>query len=62
MEIKYKDGNGDYTITVHRDKTATVKHYDKGVKLLKKDCVSLESAKLVLSRYCDGMPSEIKIK
>lgn len=60
MEMKFKDVNGEYTITVHRDKTATLKHYYKGVKLLKKDYVSLESAKNALSRYCDGMPSVVQ--
>lgn len=59
MKIYYKDECGTYSITVHRDKTATVKHSGKGKKLFNKDYLNLESAKRALSRYCGGMPSVV---
>ena len=60
MKVCYKDECGTYSITVHNDKTATVRHNYNGKILFRKDYVSYESAKRALSRYCGGMPEPIK--
>lgn len=61
-KIIYKDYCGSYSITEHRDGTATLKcrnnvnhHLD-----VNKKYNSVDGAKRALSRYCDGMPSEQK--
>lgn len=61
MKILYKDECGTYSITVHTDKTATVRHNYKGAILFKKEYVGLDGAKRALSRYCGGMPKQISI-
>ena len=59
MKITYKDECGTYSITVHADKTATLRHYDKGNMLFKKDYVSLPCAKKALNSYCGRMPKQV---
>lgn len=56
MKVTYKDENGTYSITVHKDKTATMKHMYNGVLYAKKSYTSYENAQRALYRYCGGMP------
>lgn len=62
MKTYYKDGCGSYSITEHRDGTATLccrnnvnYHLDH-----KKDYNTVRGAQIALARYCGGMPEVVK--
>lgn len=57
MKQFYKDYCGCYSISEHRDGTATLLCRDSyGRKTFQKDYKSLQGAKIGLSRFCGGMP------
>ena len=59
MKTVYKDWYGTYSITTHRDGTATLRCRNKWGQLnLKKDYKSEQGAKIALGRYCCGMPKK----
>ncbi len=53
----FRDFVGRYTITTHRNGTATVRHI--GYKF-KKTYKTYNGARIALAKYCDGMPEEVK--
>lgn len=55
----YRDGLGTYSITEHKDGSATLRMSNNGNRL-KKDYKTVASAKRALSRFCGGMPIWIK--
>lgn len=62
MKIFYKDFYGTYSITQRRDGTATLRCRNASNCNLDvcKKYKTIQGAKRALSRYCDGMPFEIK--
>lgn len=61
MKTVYKDSCGSYSITTHKDGTATLRcrngsNYNLDVNKVYK---SEQGAKRALSRYCDGMPPRV---
>lgn len=62
MKIIYKDYCGSYSITEHRNGTATLRCRNNANNHLdvNKVYVSVRGAKVALSRYCGGMPLEVK--
>lgn len=62
MKLIYKDCCGSYSITPHKDGTATLRcrNNANGHLDVNKDYQSVDGAKRALSRYCDGMPQQIK--
>lgn len=62
MKIIYKDFYGTYSITQRRDGTATLRcrNATNGNLDVFKKYKTVQGAKRALSRYCDGMPYEIK--
>ena len=61
MTTVYKDGCGSYSITEHKDGTATLRcrnnaNYNLDVN---KKFATVRGAKAALSRYCDGMPEKV---
>ena len=54
----FRDFVGKYTITTHRNGTATVRHI--GYKF-KKTYKTEHGARVALAKYCDGMPEEVKV-
>lgn len=63
-KIIYKDYCGSYSITEHRDGTATLRCRNCANHNLdvNKTYTTVDGAKRALSRYCDGMPSRLNIK
>lgn len=65
MKTYYKDCCGSYSITEHRDRTATLlcwatPFYGGKVLGLKKTYKSLQGARIALGRYCGGMPDKVR--
>lgn len=61
QKLLYKDSCGSYSITEHRDGTATLRCRNSvnGYLDHKKDYKTVRGAKTALSRYCGGMPRKV---
>lgn len=61
MKLVYKDYCGSYSITTHRNGTATLRcrNNANGKLDVNKNYNTVKSAKSALSRYCGGMPQQI---
>lgn len=61
MKTIYKDGCGSYSITEHKDGTATLRCRNAANNNLdvNKKYASVRGAKSALSKYCGGLPSRV---
>lgn len=62
MKLVYKDSCGLYSITTHRDGSATLqcRNSSNGHLDWNKKYKNTDGAKRALSRYCDGMPQLLR--